>query len=296
MLRSGLILYGWLVFAGCDIPFPPPAPPPVERTLPSDDELVAQRPYRVIRPSDFDGGAPLPLLLGLHAYDSTGLGLDTRYDLTRLGELRGFLLVTPDALQEAGGTRTWHPKKETAYPFDREYLRALLLDVKQKYPVDAARVFVFGNSQGAHMAYRVACDSADLVAAVVSVAGQAPKAAADCAAVRAVSALEVHGTADTVIGYSGDLTEPIDLSIPSAHDSVATWARIDGCGALTASPRTLDLSVEVDGAETTVETYAACPSGIGVELWTMNGVSHFPAPQPNFASLVYGFMAQHPRP
>ena len=293
--RSALLLCGCLL-AGCDIPFPAPTPPPEPPALPSPEELLAWRPYRVVEPSSYDGGTPLPLVLALHGYGNSSTGLDAEFGLKRLAERRDFLLVMPNALADSRGNRAWHPENETAFPFDREYLRALLLDAKARYAVDPSRVFVFGYSQGGHMAHRLACDSADVVTALVSLAGQAPKARSGCVPVQKVSALQVHGTEDQAIGYSGDATEPIDPRVPSAHETIAVWGRVDECGALTASTRTLDLSFEVDGDETTVEVYADCPPGIGVELWTMNGVQHSPSPQPNFMNVLYGFLAQHPRP
>jgi len=291
-----LLLCGSLLGVACDIPFPPPAPPKPEPTLPSDEELLAARPYSVKEPPDSDGGTPLPLVLALHGYGNSNTGLDAEFELTRLAERRGFLLVMPNGLPDARGNRAWNPDDETKPPFDREYLRALLKDAKVKYAVDPSRVFVFGYSQGAHMAHRLGCDSSDVVTALVSVAGQVATGMTECVPVEKVSVLQVHGTADQAIGYSGDLTEPIDPRIPSAHQTIAVWGRVDGCGALVPSTRTIDLSAEIDGDETTVEVYADCPPGIGVELWTMNGVQHSPSPQPNFSSLLYSFLVQHPRP
>ena len=290
MSRLGLLLL--ICFAcACEEPIPVPAPP-VEPTLPPDPELLAARPFEVITPLDYDGGTPLPLLMGLHGYGSSGATLDSEFDLTRLAQSRGFLLVLPNGSVDGLGNRAWRPLAVAKTPFDREYLRAVLQSVKATYAVDPARVFVFGFSQGGHMAHRMGCDSADLVAAFVSLAGQVPTDPAFCQPARPISALQVHGTADEAISYDGDPTDP---NIPSAHAIIGVWGRNDGCGALQPTGRTLDLSYEVDGAETTVEAFDGCPSGIGVELWTMHDVHHWPAPKPNLRTLLYGFLAAHAR-
>src|SRR5205085_2912776 len=54
---------------------------------------------------------------------------------------------------------------------DVTFLTQVLDRLEQDYPVDRARVFVAGVSNGAMMAYRLACERADRVAGVGSVAG-----------------------------------------------------------------------------------------------------------------------------
>lgn len=295
MLRL-LALCVFVLAAACgETPIPEPVKP-VEPTLPPDAELLAARPFRVREPTGYDGGTPLPLLIALHGYGSSGAILDDEFSISRFAESHDVLLVLPNGAQDARGNRAWRPFAVAKHPFDREYLRALIQAVKTTHSVDPARVFVFGYSQGGHMAHRMGCDAADLVAAFVALAGQAETDPEACKPARFISALQVHGTDDEAIGYDGDATVPIDPRIPSAHETIAVWGRVNGCGALLPTSRTLDLAQSAGGEETTVERYAGCPPGIDVELWTMNDVAHWPVPPPTFMSLVYGFLALHPRP
>ncbi|MDP1829472.1 MAG: alpha/beta hydrolase fold domain-containing protein [Archangium sp.] len=284
-----------LALACGEVPIPEPVPP-VEPTLPPDDELLTARPFQVKEPTGYDGGTALPLLVALHGYGRSGTALDEQFALSRFAESRDVLLVLPNALHDARGNRSWRPASEPKFPFDREYLRAVIQSVKARYAVDPARVFVFGYSQGGHMAHRMGCDAADQVVAFVSLAGQAATQPGECLPARSISALQVHGTDDEAIGYDGDAIPPVDPRIPSAHQTIAVWGRHNGCGALVPTARTLDLSLSVAGDETTVERYAGCPPGIDVELWTMHDVQHWPFPSPNFMSLLYGFLAEHARP
>src|SRR2546423_6613422 len=130
--------------------------------------------------------------------------------------------------------------------------------MESKYSIDRGRVFIVGHSLGAHMAHRMACDAAGDVVAIMSLAGQVSKVPADCVPARAVSVLQIHGTADGSIGYYGDVQHnPPDPSIPSAHETVAVWARNDVCtGAIAATGTTLHLDTSLTGNETTVEAYA----------------------------------------
>ena len=58
--------------------------------------------------------------------------------------------------------------------------------------------------------------------------------------------------------------------IPSAEQSVATWAKLDACAGKATASRELDLDPRVPGAETQVSSYAGC-SG---ELWRIPGGDH----------------------
>ncbi|MCA1663511.1 MAG: hypothetical protein LC659_04460, partial [Myxococcales bacterium] len=192
----------------------------------------------------------------------------------------------------------WNPNPMQYPEFDVQYLKGIIHDVEAKYSIDHGRVFVAGHSQGAEMAHRMACDDADDVVAILSLAGQVTKDPAGCAPTRAVSVLEIHGTADQTIGYNGDVQSvPPDPSIPSAHETIGVWARNDACtGAIAMTGTTYDLDTAIAGSETSVEAYGGCPSGIGVELWSDVGGVHHPQLDPGFATIVWSFLAAHARP
>lgn len=292
----------WLAFvlvlvAGCDWPDPPPPAPPL--TPPDDATLLAQRPYTVQYPVGYndDPAKQWPLVIALHGYGGTGTEMGRYFGIASLGRLGAYLYVAPDGLKDRQGNTAWSPGPVHRPPWDVEYLTALVRDVQAKERVDPKRITFIGFSQGAHMAHRMACDAADLVSGIVSIAGQVTKVSTGCVPAQHVSVLQVHGTADEAIGYYGDVNVPGDPAVPSAHETIATWGRNDACtGPLTATGVTMDLDLDVPGAETRVDAYEACPPGIAVELWTMQDSAHRPAPADDFADRLYGFLAAHPRP
>lgn len=275
---------------------PPPFEPPTEP--PSDAELIAARPYQLRVPDSYDGGTALPLLVALHGYGGTSKELVDYYDLERFADSRDFFLFAPQGLKDSRGISGWIVG-HTRWPnWDVSYISAVIKDARAKYAIDASRVIVFGASQGGHMAYRMACDDADEVTVAMVVAGQAP-IDGSCSPSKPVSVLHMHGTADEAIGYEGDIQNfPPDPRIPSAHDTVAEWAANDGCsGGLVEDPNGLiDVSLDVPGAETKVESYAGCPAGIDVTFWTMTDVVHRPNPNASFTSRMFTFASDHPRP
>lgn len=289
--------WAWLIaaVAACGKP-PDPAPEDAGRPMPpAEADLIKQRPYAPLVPDAGMPDAGWPLMLVLHGYGGTG---EQTMATLHLGDVAGrFAIVAPLGRLDSRKQRAWHPGPEHSPWWDVEYLTAIIHDMQRAHPIDPARVYVVGHSQGAHMAHRMGCDAANDVAAVISVAGQVAKAPSACVPARAVSVLQVHGDMDEAIGYGGDIqNNPPDPSVPSAHETVAVWARNDQCtGGLQPTGVRLDLSRTTDGGETVVDAYAGCPAGIAVELWTMEGVGHGPQATSAFAPALEGFLLAHPR-
>jgi polyhydroxybutyrate depolymerase len=144
----------------------------------------------------------------------------------------------------------------------------------------------------------MACDHADLVAGIVSVAGAMWVDPKRCAPSGAVSVLEIHGTADAVIAYDGGVFHAGFPPYPGATTSVADWARFDGCATPgDASLAPLDLDRALPGAETSVTRYATgCRGASSVELWTVRGAGHSPTLSGAVAGKVLDFLLAHPKP
>src|SRR5207244_479367 len=168
----------------------------------------------------------------------------------------------PDGLTDVLGQRFWNATDACCdiynKPTDDVYFAtAVLADVQSSWSVDPKRIYVFGHSNGGFMAHRLACDLAQTLAGVVSLAGMTWKDAAKCPAKDRIAILQIHGDADGNIKYGGgnNVGAPWMAPYPSAHETVAHWATTDGCGALQATGETLDLDTGLAGAETSIERY-----------------------------------------
>lgn len=279
-----------VVSAGCWQP--PPLPEEPDAGPPTEADLLLRRPYQVSVPVAYDPQRKWPLLLSLHGYGRTGKETATWLGLPALVDTKNVFLVAPNGAVDSQGYRAWHPTIQPPH-FDSLYLSAIVHDLKAKYSIDPGQVFVIGHSQGAHMAHKFACDDSAEVAGVIALAGQLIA----CAATEPVSALQIHGTEDDVIGYFGDVqNDPPQPTIPSAHQSIAVWAKADACrGAIQATDGGLDLTTDVAGDETLVERYSGCAKNADVELWSMQGAGHRPNFSDQFLDLVWGFFTQHAR-
>ena len=264
------------------------------------------RPVTVRVPASYDPSRPAPLLILLHGYTGSGDDIDSYFGLGPAAEEAGFVYATPDGTIDSNGNRFWNAT-DACCNFDRgsvddvAYLSSVIADIQGKVAIDPKRIAVVGHSNGGFMSYRMACERADLVAAIVSLAGVTFADPADCKPSEPVSVAHVHGTADDTILFGGggplsDVTGPF----PGAGATAATWATYDGCGA---KPSSLSARIDVDASltdgadpeETSVQEWSGCDAGSTVQLWTIPYGSHVPELTPAFADAVIRFLVEHPK-
>jgi polyhydroxybutyrate depolymerase len=245
------------------------------------------RPAPLFVPGAHDGATELPLVVLLHGYSVDAMAEDLYLGMSRNARRLGFYLLLPDGTIDADGEPHWDVLG--AVVDDHAYLRALIEEAEAALPI--GDVFVAGHSNGGFMAYRLACDSADLVSGIASLAGS--DAIASCAPSQPVAVLQIHGTADGTVAYGGGSIAGYEF--PSAPLTVERWAERAGCDTTateTLSP--LDLVANLDGAETEVLAYATgCATG--VELWSMQGADHIPAFTSDFTPAVIAWLRAHGR-
>jgi len=256
-------------------------------------------------PASYDPSQPAPLLILLHGYTGSGEGIDTYFNL--LADHHGFVYAAPDGTIDSDGNRFWNAT-DVCCDFDARgiddvaYLTGVIADIQARLNIDPKRIDVAGWSNGGFMSYRMACERADLVAAVVSLAGATFAAPGDCAPSEPVSVAQVHGTADDVIKFDGGVAfDDSARPYPGAEQTAKAWAAYDGCDE-TASA--LDARIDVDAnltndgdaAETLVEEWSGCDAGTTVQLWTIPNGTHEPALTTAFAGSVIRFLDEHPKP
>jgi polyhydroxybutyrate depolymerase len=255
----------------------------------------ADRPVTVYVPPSYAPSTPAPLVVLLHGYSVTGALENIYMNLQPLADARGFLYAYPDGTENSKHLEFWNATDaccdmEHSGVDDSTYLIHVVHDIEARYNVDRKRIFFIGHSNGGFMSYRMACDHADEIAAIVSLAGAMWLDTSKCAPSGAVSVLEIHGTADDMVIYDGT------ADYPSAKTSVQDWATFDACGATPTDGGTLDLVPSLSGAETSVSKFGGCSAGSGVELWTVAGGNHFPAFDDAFRTGVVDFMFAHGKP
>jgi polyhydroxybutyrate depolymerase len=282
--------------AGGSVPHDPEVAPGETGVFTEGDREV-----RLRVPRSYDPGSPAPFVVALHGY-----GGDAEKVLDMPGFLaavddEGFLLAVPEGTTDQHGRQFWDAT-DACCDFhgqgvdDSQHVARVIEAVAENYSVDPGRVFVLGLSNGGFMAHRLACDHAELVAAIVSVAGAQDYNSAACDPARPVSVLQVHGTADQVVPFHGGVMVPGGPPVPSAKDTVAQWRALDGCspGPVAAAP--LDATSSLPGAETArIAWHDGCDTGTEVELWKVSGGGHVDYMTPGFTATVLHWLSVHAR-
>ncbi len=264
-------------------------------TAPATDPTI-DRPFEVFAPDSYDGSAAMPLVVLLHGYGITGEMQEEFFQLQPLAESRGFLLAHPDGTIDADGSHFWNATDACcgfgATVDDSAYLAAVIRHIEADYRVDPARVFLVGFSNGGFMSYRMACDHADLIAAIVSISGATFLDPAACNPSEPVTVAEIHGDNDEAIAYEGGTFR--DEPHPGAQQTVAEWAGYNGCtGPATEATEGRDLDRRFDDA--IVTQYEGCPPSGAVELWTIPHGTHIPELSSTFSAQVIDFLLAHPK-
>ncbi len=263
------------------------------------------RPVTVHVPPSYSSATPAPLVIMLHGYSGTANIEEAYLKIGPAAAAHGILYAYPDGTVDTMGLHFWNATDACCNFYgstvdDSAYLKGLIDEVKQKANVDPKRVYFIGHSNGGFMSYRMACDHADDIAAIASLAGATFANQSDCKPSSPVAVLEIHGTGDGTIDYNGGtLATKI---FPSAQATVGTWAAYDGCSAVmdtSLPPHDLDNGIQgTNGpAEATVISYSAgCKPGGHAELWTIPGGVHIPAVTPTFGEQVITFLLANPKP
>jgi polyhydroxybutyrate depolymerase len=224
---------------------------------------------------------PRPLVLDFHGVDESALVQADTSQFGALGQLDGFVVVTPSG---TGDPIHWDTTDHSSGNPDLQFVSALLDHVEATQCIDTSRVYATGFSDGAVMASRLACTMSDRFAAIGAVSGlelQQP-----CDPPRAVPVIAFHGTADPILFFNGGvdttaLTEllgpdeptsppttaaqPPKLDGPGVPTTVRDWAVQDGC-----NPQPIDSRV---GSQVIVRRYS-CPSGTDVRFYIVLGGGH----------------------
>jgi polyhydroxybutyrate depolymerase len=287
------------------------SPTTVRSLIPTTFYRVTRpRPVNLYVPSSYDGQTSMPLVILLHGYGVNGAEMESNTQFQPLAESRGFLYCYPDSAFDRWGGQPWNATDaccdfEGTGIDDASYLQALVEDTGRRFAVDPKRVYLIGGSNGGFMAYRMACQFADVLAGIVCIAGGTFLNPSRCQPAQPVNVLHIHGTDDVGVFYGGGAlvnrgpyTFAGNLPAhPGALQTVQIWAGYNGASApVTDAAPSLDLTTDVAGLDTVVTRYTSFPQGGAVELWTIIGGSHVPTLSPQFSPRVIDWLLAHPKP
>ncbi|MCO4747668.1 MAG: hypothetical protein KC912_22925 [Proteobacteria bacterium] len=213
-------------------------------------------------PSSYASDAPAPVLLNFHGFGGTAAEHLEWADFRELADAEGFIAVYPQGSLLEGETH-WNPSlpgpgnKSDAEDFD--FVVSLLDQIGSDYAVDRDRVYATGYSNGAMMAYALACFEGEHVAAIAAVSGaMLDDIGVDCTPPE-TSVLLLHGTQDFVLPYAGG------DGFGSVDQVVTFWLGVNGID----GP-----GEESSTAEGTVSGLRHEGGGVAVHRYRVEGAGH----------------------
>ena len=266
-----------------------------------------ERTYILHVPASYEQGQPAALVLDLHGGGGNASTQMQTSNFSALADQKGFLVAYPNGTGRQGDRLlTWNGGTCCAYAVTNQiddvgFIRAVVADVRAKYDLDPKRIYATGLSNGAIFSYRLACDAADLFAAIAPVAGT--KNYVRCDPGEPVSVIHFHGTEDTHVGYNGGSGPDSFVEVPfaSVQDSIDFWRNVNGCGT---NPQTESFE------DIRHDAYLDCTNGTAVELYTILGGKHAwpgsngpawpggdePTQSISATQIIWDFFAAHPKP
>jgi polyhydroxybutyrate depolymerase len=230
----------------------------------------AERTYHLHIPPSYDPLKPTPVVLALHGASMNGRIMESFCGLTAKADQAGFIVVYPNGTGQV--LLTWNsgpfPVELTKRRVDDVgFLAKVLDDVATVVNVDAKRVYCAGLSNGGMMAYRLASELSDRIAAIASVAGT--MVCEECRPKRPVPVLHFHGTKDTLVPFGGSEKKLVKLR--SVDETIKAWIKVNDCKD---EAEVAELPTTKDQLKVTRKTYNSGVSGAEVILYVVEGGGH----------------------
>jgi polyhydroxybutyrate depolymerase len=235
------------------------------------------RTYLIHVPPGFDPAQPVPVVLVFHGGATNARTMARFCGLNETADRYGFLAVYPSGTGRNPNLLTWNAGNCCGDALrdkvdDVGFVAALLDDLAGLAEIDPNRVFATGMSNGGMLAYRLALELSERIAAIASIAG--PMGTDGCRPTRPVSILHFHGTADEFTPYAGGLGPKSLTTIVfrSAADSVRWWVAANGCPERP-QESTIDAE-ETGGFPVERSVWGPGDSASEVVLYTIHGGGH----------------------
>lgn len=276
----------------------------ITRTLTYDDR---KRSYILYMPSYVNWSQPVPLVFVFHGGTGNAESAIYMSGFNEVADQNGFIVAYPNGTGRLSDDKllTWNGGTCCGYAQEKKvddvgFVRAIVTDLQAMKNIDAKRIYATGMSNGGILSHRLACEAADIFAAVAPVAGTLnfPQ----CNPSQPLSVIEFHGTADQHIPYTGGVGPEslVNVDFASVQDSVGFWVSINGCISKPITNSFNDIKHDVwtgCTGSTTIELYTVIGGG---HTWPGGSAGRPDADQPtqtiSASQLIWEFFSNHPKP
>jgi polyhydroxybutyrate depolymerase len=220
-------------------------------------------------PPGYTGKTPVPVVIDFHPLGGTGASWKGSTKWGSVADQQGFIMIWPDGVGNSWNVGRCCSTAQSQNVDDVAFTKAIVTTLEQEACIDPKRVYATGCSNGGGMAFKVACDAADVIAAVAPVdfdcvtGASANPSCASCMPARPISELQFRGTSDTAVPYGGG-SGPRGTMFPGAEENFSEWKEINMC---TGSAAPL-------ADHPSCEAYGTCGGDVQTVLCTVQNGTH----------------------
>jgi polyhydroxybutyrate depolymerase len=266
-----------------------------------------ERSYILYIPASINRSQPVPLVFVFHGGTGNAESAIRMSGFNGAADQNGFAVVYPNGTGRLSNDilLTWNGGTCCGYAQEKNvddvgFVRAIVTDLRTLMNIDPKRIYATGMSNGGILSQRLACEAADLFAAIAPVSGTLNFS--PCNPSQPISVIEFHGTGDKHIPYDGGFGPKslVNVDFASVKDSVGFWTSFDGCNS---KPHTNSFD------NIWHEAWTGCTGYTSVELYTIIGGGHAwpggevgladsdqPTTTISASQLIWEFFAAHPKP
>lgn len=225
------------------------------------------RSYQVHVPASVTPGIPAPLVIDMHGWTLTASDQRALSGWEAKADSEGFIVSWPQGLGNA-----WNSQGECCAfggtQDDVAFIESVVAAISAAASIDPNQVFATGLSNGGSQSHTMACESADLFAAVAPVSfslsggSNSAEIIANCNPSRGIPVIHFHGTADELASYTDGVLDSL-----GAQESLDAWVQIQSCDLVQRD--------EQISPNTLCETHAGCTDAVSVTLCTVADGTHF---------------------
>jgi polyhydroxybutyrate depolymerase len=244
-----------------------------------------QRDFFVHVPPAVRDGRALPVLLAFHGGGGEANGFRAYAGLDSVADRAGLIVVYPEGTGPLPNRlHTWNAGGCCGYAKDNAvddvgFAIAIVDDLEGRIRTDARRIYATGHSNGGMMAWRLAAERADRIAAIAPVAGAMTLDVFSPS--RPVPVLHVHSVDDPRAPYEGGTGPPFPLTNTRVdhepvEDALDRWIVVNGCATEpTVAETRRGQPGQSDASHTaTLFVWSGCAGGTEVAHWKLTGAGH----------------------
>jgi polyhydroxybutyrate depolymerase len=227
---------------------------------------------------------PVPLVINMHGATGTSYKQEIAEDFRKIADTANFIVVHPQGLNipiypgVPYNQTGWNVLGTVAaWKSDKVFIINLLEKLASQYSIKRSKVYLTGYSEGGFMSYDFACFVTGRFAAIASVSGSLVSSHfSACTPSQPTPVMEIHGTADGTISYTGG-TLPPSIAVDTM---VKYWVKYNHCNSIPNSivhlPDLVDscCTSPSDSSKVVHYVYAGGTRGTTVELYKVLGGGH----------------------